>query len=91
MTPNACSTSANVPPLRRMKKTPNRYPWIVLEDPERMYSGPFHFLDLRLTAQAGYWPEGIIFQHHRTKKQLIVLNGQLTPYPVEKVAHDTQH
>ncbi len=74
-----------------MKQTKNRYPWLVIEDPKRMYRGPFHFLDLRLTARAGYWPEGIIFQHTQTKKQLIVLNGQLTPYPAEEVAHDTQH
>jgi hypothetical protein len=75
-----------------MKKTINRYPWLVVHDPERMYSGPFHSLDLRLTAQAGYWPEGIIFQHQRTRKRLIVQQGRLTPFAVEEVAqHDTQH
>jgi hypothetical protein len=73
-----------------MKQTKNRNPWMVVHDPERMYRGPFHFLDLRETARAGYWPEGIIFQHKRTQKRLIVQKGQLTTYAAEEVARDTQ-
>ena len=73
-----------------MKKAKTRNPWIVVHDPEHMYSGPFHFLDLRLTAQAGYWPEGIIFQHCRTQKRLMVLHGRLTPCDRKETSHDTQ-
>ncbi len=63
------------------------YPWQVVYDPARMYTGPFREIDLRLTAEAGYWPEGIIFQHKRTGEKKTFLNGHLitlSPSPPTK-------
>ena len=75
-----------------MSNRNNKFPWLVEHDPTRMYLGPFDTLSLTLTARAGYWPEGIIFQHKRTQKRPIFANGQLTAYPLKKkVAHDGQN
>jgi hypothetical protein len=67
------------------------YVWQVVYDPERMYTGPFRALDLKETAKAGYWPEGIIFEHKRTGEQLVFLDGQLLEVPQPEAAHGTLH
>lgn len=72
-----------------MNRTTN-FPWLVVHDPQQIYTGPFHQLDLQLTAKAGYWPEGIIFQHKRTLKRLIFQDGRLIELTAQETAHDTQ-
>lgn len=53
------------------------YVWRVVFDPSRTYTGPFRTIDLRLTAEVNYWPEGIVFEHKRTGERKTVQNGQL--------------
>lgn len=67
------------------------YPWFVVHDPQKIYTGPFNKLALRLTAEAGYWPEGIIFQHKFTQERLIFVGGRLVEVGTQETTHDTHH
>lgn len=67
------------------------YPWNVVHDPERMYTGPFRDIDVKLTARAGYWPEGIIFEHKRTGERLIFRNGNLVKLQRQEKGYGTLH
>ncbi len=63
---------------KKSRPDPESYfPWNVVRDPQRMYTGPFREIDLRETAKAGFWPDGIIFQHQRTGQRLIFQDGAL--------------
>jgi len=75
-----------------VRKQRRKFSWLVVHDPSQMYLGPFDMLTLNLTARAGYWPEGIIFQHKRTQKRLIFQDGRLqTCASSEEVSHDRQN
>ncbi len=68
-----------------MARSPDPYyVWRVVTDPSHTYTGPFRTIDVELTAEVGYWPEGIIFEHKRTGQRKTVKDGQLislTPLP----------
>lgn len=57
------------------------YVWCVVVDPTRTYTGPFRTIDVELTAEVGYWPEGIVFEHKRTGERKIFKDGHLITLP----------
>lgn len=67
------------------------YVWCVVTDPSDTYTGPFRTIDVVLTAEVGYWPEGIVFEHKRTGERKAVQNGQLISltHPPQPLTQET--
>ncbi len=53
------------------------FDWVVLNDPERTFTGPFRWLDLTKSAHDGFWPEGIVFKHRQTGQTVTYKDGRL--------------
>lgn len=51
--------------------------WDVITDPENTFDGFFRWLDIRQSAEDGYWPDGIEFKNQLTGEVVAYRDGKL--------------